>query len=362
MDGSLVLARQNSGNYVVVFVGLIIILILLLIYFFYKGIQKAHSSPQWIEAHKKIPTTQKNIENVSKQANLTKQEKQLLELTCKKFNAPNIEYLVRDENAIDDLLKKEFDYLLNKPDSEAMKQNLFSIKYKFDRIRTSSQIISTTKSIAAGNTFMYVDKKHFTWTFTIAENNSQGLLLSIPQSFANSMEKPAQMEKLTFTYISKSEIAYLVDARIIRYETAKDGSPLMYISHSSTMNILLRRASRRMPLNKKCTFSAVEVEQNSIGVKEETSFTPKDKKYEGMIKDISPTGCQLICSLPIQKGQFIYVEFALESDSINHSAIGLIVQSEKTDAADRYALHIKFTGIDLKIKNLISAYVYKFLN
>lgn len=362
MGGSLVLARQNTGNYVIILVGLILILVLLVIYFFYKRIQKSHSSPEWIEMNKKLPTTQKNIENVSKQTNLTKHEKNLLEDMCRRFTAPNLEYLIRDESTTDELLKSEYSYLQNKADSETAIQDLFSIKYKFDKFRTNTQIISSTKNIPAGSSFLFVDKKHISWTFTLVENNQQGLLLSIPQTFANSMEKPAQMEKINLTFISKTNTAYSLTVRVIRYETGKDGSPHIFISHSNTMNILLRRSNRRIPLNKKCTFSAVEVEKQTSGNKEEISFTPKDKKYDGIIKDISPSGCQIICSLPIQKEQYIYIEYPLESDLIEHSAIGIIVQSEKTDLNGHFSLHIKFTGIDIKIKNLINAYVYKFLN
>ncbi len=362
MGGSLVLARENSGNYLVIFIGLAIILVLLVIYFLYKGVQKAHSSPEWIESRKKLPSTQKNIDNVSKLVNLTKQEKSLLELICRKFNVPNIEYLIRDEKSTDEYLKKEYAYLCTKPDSETMKQNLFSVKYKFDKYRSSSQIISSTKGIPAGQTFTYIDRSRIAWTFTVAENNSQGLLLSIPKTFANSQSKPAQMEKVNFTYKAKSDIAYLFDTRIIRYETAKDGSPLMFVSHSNTMSIMLRRTSRRLQINKKCQFSAVTVESENSSDTEETSFTPKEKRYSGIIRDISPSGCQIICSLPIKKEQFIYIEYPLESDTINHSAIGIIVGSERADSSEHFALHIKFTAIDLKIKNLISAYVYKFVN
>src|SRR5574344_344744 len=109
--GALILARQNTSNYTVIFIALIIIAILVFVYLLMKWINTIHSSPQWLEMHRNLPTTAKNIANISKVANLNKEEKKLLEQICRLFRAPNIEYLVRDEKAIDDLFRGEYQSL-----------------------------------------------------------------------------------------------------------------------------------------------------------------------------------------------------------------------------------------------------------
>lgn len=362
MNGSLVLSRQDSSNYLVIFVAMIIILILLLIYLVYKWYKKKQSSPEWIEMHKNLPTTHKNIEHVAKFAGLDRNEKFLLELMCRKFKAPNIEFLIRDEKAVDELCKKEFDYLNRKPDPEKMKSQLFTLRYKLERSRNSQLIITSTKSIMPGQDFSYTDERGSAWTFTLVENTPQGLSFSIPQTFANSSTKPSQMAKLNLTFVAKSGIAYILNVRLIRYETAKDSTPLMFAAHSNTLKALQRRNAKRMNINKKCRFAAVTVKAKTTSKGKEIKYIPKDNRYDGLLQDISATGCKILCNMDIQKGQYIYIEFPLESDTIRHSATGLIIKTLQTADNMHYTLHIKFIGIDIKVKNTIDSLIYNFIS
>lgn len=356
MPGSPLLARQNSSNYIIIFAALLVILLLLVIYLIHKAVGKIHSSPQWLEAHKNLPTTKRNIENVAKEAGLTNDEKAYFAHICRKFKLPNVEYLIKDEEAINEVFKKQYKDLANRENAEEKKALVFSTRYKIERSRNNSLIITSTKSILAGQEFLYVDDRGSNWTFTLIENNPQGLFFSIPSTFANSTLKPQQLSKLNLTFVSKSGIAYLLTLRIIRYEMSKDGSPLLIASHTNTLKAMQRRNAKRMVCDRQCKFSAVEVTSTQKGKTKEISYEPKQNKYEGKLQDISAMGCQINCTLPIQQGQYIYVEFSLDDKTIN-SAIGLIVQTTQTHDGTHYILHIKFIGIDIAVKNSIEALI-----
>lgn len=359
--GTPLLARQNSSNYNVIFISLFIILLLLLVYLFIKWINAIHSSRQWLEIHRNLPTTKKNIAHVTKLAHLTKDEKNLLEIICHDFKVPNIEYLLRDEKAIDALFHNEYHALCEKSGSEKEKACLFTLRYKIEKVHNSTLIITSTKSIITGQEFIYTDIRGTLWTFVLYENNSQGLFLLLPAAFAASTFKPEQLTKLDLNFTAKSGIAYSTTVRVIRYEQAKDGNTLMLIGHTNIINPLQRRLSQRIPLNKNCKFSAVEVLGKGNDKEKKPEFKPVEKKYDGQIQDISTTGCQIICTLPIKEGQYIFIDFDIDDNtSTKEDVIGLILTTTQTVDTTRYVLHIQFVKIALEVRNRIYAFIYNY--
>jgi len=211
----------------------------------------------------------------------------------------------------------------------------------------------------SGQEFLYTDLRGTMWTFTLNENNPQGLFLTIPQLFASSNMKPEQLSKFDLNFTSKTGIAYILTVRLIRYETAKDGTMLMLIGHTNALRPMQRRGTKRIASNSPCTFSAVEVVAKGSTKNGEVEYRHMEKKYEGQLQDISANGCRLICSLPIKKGQYIYVDFAV-SGSIRESAVGLIVMTTQTVDASRYILHIQFVQMALAVRNRIYAFIYNY--
>lgn len=359
--GILIQARQNTGNYSVIFIALLIIAVLILVYLLLRWINTIHSSPQWLEMHRNMPTTPRNISNVAKLAGLDKSEKHMLEHICMSFSIPNIEFQIRDEKAIDGYFNKEYHELCKKNDKEEDKSVLFTLRYKLEKAHNSTLIITSTKSIVAGQEFLYADVHGTMWSFILYENNSQGLFLTLPPTFAASSLKPDQLSKLDVAFTTKTGIAYSMTVRVIRYEQAKDGGTLMLIGHTNTLKPLQRRSSKRIPMNKKCQFSAVEVTPKGQDKNKNFDFKPMDKKYEGQLQDISANGCRLLCSLPIKQGQYIYVAFDIDNDSgTNETAIGLIVMTTQTVDTSRFILHIKFVKMPIEVRNRIYAFIYNY--
>lgn len=158
-------------------------------------------------------------------------------------------------------------------------------------------------------------------------------------------------------------------ARIIRFEQSKEGQPLMLVGHTNSLKAMQRRTSKRVLVNRQCVFSAVEVLQHEVsssgkkthpGQNTKSVYTPLEKRHEGVIQDISANGYRILCQLPIKKGQYIYSEFALDNTPLL-KAIGLIVMTTQTDDKANYVLHIQFVEIEPATRNLINAFIYKYL-
>ena len=114
-----------------------------------------------------------------------------------------------------------------------------------------------------------------------------------------------------------------------------------------------RRSAKRTNVNKDCQFSAVQDDNNT--------YTVLEKKYTGILLDISVSGGKVICKMPIKEGQLIHVDFKL-TDDITHEAIGKIISTKKSTEGNDFVLHIKFIEISLNAKNDINAYIYGYKN
>ena len=296
-NGSLVDARQNPLLYTIILAVLAAFVVLVIIGLILKKIRDLHSTPAWIESHKNLATTRKNIENVARIANISLEEKKILTQICQKFKPTNIEYLIRDEKAIDS------------------------------------------------------DKN--TWKLTLERNEPQGLVISIPKAFAQSDKKPAQLSKFILTFKTEAGTTYTLLTRVVRYEEEKSGKFILIASANNTLTAIQRRTSKRIHVERDCKFSAVRYNAN----KKSDNYEILQNKFDGKLQNISSTGCRLSCKMPIKEGQYLNVEFQLKEGQMEQS-IGYIVMTKKSSDGKQYILHIKFIDIQLDVKNRISAFVY----
>ena len=349
-NGSPLDARSNPFVYQFILIALIVVGVLFLLYLLLKQIQKLHSSDKWIEAHKNLPTTQKDIKVVAKTANLDANEKKILWDICHKRKARNIIYLMRDEAEFSVLLKQAYleDYANS---DDYSKKDFFSLISKIESAREKTLFITSTKSLAFGQEFLYKDSAGVVWTLKLNKNTPQGLYIDIPTRLAQSDKKPEPLSKFVLTFTAKGGIYYKLLPRVIRYELQKDGSTVLIASATNTLKPMQRRSSKRTKIQNECKFSAAQ--KNEEG---KDKFTILDKKYTGILDDISISGCKMLCKMPIKEGQYIYLTFNL-GQAKEFSTVGLIIMTKKAADTTDFVLHIKFVDLPLAVQNEINAYV-----
>ncbi|MCR5763441.1 MAG: PilZ domain-containing protein [Treponema sp.] len=352
-NGSLVDARQNPLLYTIILIVLAAFAVLVIVGLILKKIRELHSTPEWIESHKNLATTKKNVENVANLANLSTEEKRILSQICQKFKPKNIEYLIRDEKAIIDLFNQGYTEFKSKNASQETFEMLYEVLYKLEKAHDNITFISTTRALPNGQQFTYIDSDRNNWKLTLERNEPQGLVISIPKAFAQSDKKPAQLSKFILTFKTEAGTTYTLLTRVVRYEEEKSGKFILIASSNNTLTAIQRRTSKRIHLDKECKFSAVKYNPNN----KTNSYEILQNKYEGKLQNISATGCRLSCTMPIKEGQYLNVEFSLK-DGQTEQSIGYIVMTKKSPDGKQYVLHIKFIDIDLGVKNRISAFVY----
>ena len=346
--------NPETTNFIILLLSVIAVLIG--IYFLLKKIRATKNSKEWIESHKTMPTTMKNVKALAKKANLTSDEKDLLASICREFKPRNIEFLVKEEDEMEGLLKSAYDSLVSKNSSDETIANFFNLKFKLESIRAFSMFLTTTTSLTEGQEFVYRDADGTKWTLVLSKNSPQGMTLDIPKSLAKSDKRPEPLTKIMLTFSTKGDISYTLLTRIIRYDEYKEGNFRVTVSSSNSLKPIQRRLTKRLSTNISCQFSAAR-KSNKKKHSKTAGFEILPNKYDGMLQDISASGCRISCKMPIMQGQYLELAFTLGT-SQPRSCIGLIVMTKKAQNGKEFVLHVKFINLALSAKNDIYAYIY----
>lgn len=355
-SGSPLDARSDPYIYKIILAIVLIVGFLFLVYFFISKIKNLHSSKEWIEAHKKLPTTFKDVKSLAKKTNMSVKERDLLWEVCKNYRPTNIEYFIHNEEGINELCRKAYREIVSPKKDENLKQIFFTLKYRLDKELENICLVTSTAGLPIGQNFTYKDKTGNTWSFKLIQNSPASMELEIPSKFAKDETKPEQLSKISLTFMGRGHIGYGFNTRIVRYEERKEGIWVLVVSAVTNLKPMTRRNAKRMTTTIGCTFSAakkaIKKSKASKG-----SFEILEHKYKGKIQDISASGCRMICNMPIMQGQYLDLNFILKNGE-EQNVIGLIVMTKKTSDEKSYVLHIKFIDIDISTQNSICEAVY----
>lgn len=347
-------AGINSAMYAVMGVVLCIIVGAVFIGLVFAKIRAARAKNNWLEVNKDKPTKKENINNVAQLAGLNSEEKKILEATCKKFTPRNLEYLIRDRDAITELFRKQYDDMMSVRADDEKIHSFFEMRRKIDKAHENLTMLTNAKAIPEGQKLTYMDNDHHQWTLTLDRVDNQGIILSVPQQMYVSDKKPAPLAKFVMTFKTDSGSSYALLSRVVRYEEEKSGKFILIASANSTLTAAQRRGSKRQPLTAPCKFSSVK----PINQGKNVNYEIAEKKYDGQLHDVSTGGCRFDCQIPIKQGQYLSLEFSIGGSSIQ--VIGYIVMTAKDPASESnmYFLHVKFVDLGIADKNRIAAFVY----
>jgi len=351
-SGSLI--EDRSGGLIMTFVIILVVLLAVIsgIFLLSKKIVSYKTSPEYIEKQKRRPTSVSDVNNIAKEAMLSKDEKDLLWRICKEHKTPNIEYLVKDSEHVESILKQQFNSL-DIANDEENKANLFSLRKKLFRAFKQQIIIKNTKALDNGTVFTYTQTKGFHHKLNMVNNDSEDFILSIPKTLEQSNDLPGALSKINLIFEDKDSSPYEIETRIMRYQDGKDGDKQMIVVHTDKVIPLKKRQAERLELQLPCKFSSVKASTDN---KKGTShYETAEKEHDGTLEDVSVGGCRIITNLPIKPDQFIFIKGRMNRKDMD-SAIGKIVRTTKRND-NLFILHVKFLKIDISTTNRIQAVV-----
>ncbi len=353
-NGSPLDARLNSFVYIFILIVCLASFVLAVIYFFILKRRASSKSKRWADANRNRETKQSDVQLLSSEAFLEPNEKKYLFELCKRNRAKNIYFLWREEEDLSNLFRKEFDYLSSRKTRDEGRLDLFfSVRYKLEKLYDRKHSINSTKQLEVGQKITIVDEKEFQIKTVLEKNTPLGFYVSIPHEF--DLNKPKPLSKFMITFAAETGILYQCETRAVRYEETISGKEFLLLSHSTSLELVQKRATKRMNISTPCLFSAVKITGND----KKKKFEIQSQKHEGKFIDISAGGCKFSCSLPIVKDQYLQLYFDLPGLG-EQEAQGLILKTKKTDEKT-FVLYIKFTDIDIKVKNNIYTKIYGYI-
>lgn len=343
-------ARMNPAIYTVLLFALIVAGSLTFLFFLLNKKKEKEKTPEWIEAQSKRKTKRRDVEIFSEKYKLKPEEENLLWKICKKYGIPNILFAIKDIKSIDPYFEKFYEQNKNLYQQDI--NLMFRLKFRVERIFAASEIITSTKLLSKNSKISEIFPDGTKIPFSIYENTKDYLSIRITPEFLESDKKPENLEKVAFTFLSKTGMQYAFVSRILRYETEGNVCQ-MIISHSNDLITKQRRHFKRLTVNEKCRIASVSEETDR---KNEKKYVPAEERIECALTNISGGGCCISTTLPIKENQMTYIELSLADGE--YGIFGRIVKTRKSATPGLYNLHIKFDGISVEAQNKILAKVY----
>ena len=349
-------ARQDTSFLLFFIIIFSLIALLILISFLIKLILNKHKTPEYIQKEKERPTKKKDIIKLQKEFNLSDVETKYLKKICLFMNPKNIYYLFKDLQDSQEFFKTTYHKLKNADAPDEDINELFKISYKIESFYSKSKQIHSTKQIPLSSTVNYITKDAEKFPFFLVKNTPDAFSLEIPEFFYHSPNRPKELDKIPFTYISKHGYSYHFSSRIIRFSPIPNSDKfLMVINHCNNIYVQIQRHYKREIIECDAFFSPIRVSKNYRT--SEDIFIHSDKQYKGKLINISGGGCCLKTILPIREGQNMGIR--IPSIGINSPIVGTIKKTRRlTDG--KFALHIQFIQFSIEEQNKILAFVYKY--
>ncbi|MGI5069604.1 PilZ domain-containing protein [Treponema pectinovorum] len=352
-SGSPLAARLALNIFLAGFIGLAILALFVALYFISKKVDKYKSSEEYAEKNKNKPTSHKDLNEISKKAHLSKNERELLIKIFKLHPLPNIKFLLKNIEDLEPYFKEQFKHFESEKNEEA-KKILFNLKANFQKTFENSALIKNSRLIPIDSILTFTPSKGIHYKFTLIDSNQEELHMRLPKIMKEE-DKPEILSKIKLIFVYKDSTPYEMEARVVRYQRGKNDVPLIVCAQTDRIEIRKKRIYPRIDVYSICIFSFAKMEK----IDDKTEFTISDKMHDGILADSSAGGCRIITKLPIKNEQHIHIKGPLDGKEVSE-AIGYILRTTK-NKNDEYILHIKYERINLATVNKISAVAYKYI-
>lgn len=342
--------EARTGGVIGFWIAMLVVLIvaIVVVFLIYKRVTQYKNSPAYLEKQKKRPTTAADVAEIAKEAELSKDERELLWSIFKVHKTPNALFAIREIEAFEQFLKEKFAELMEAGDEKA-KECLFSLRRKLLKAYKQVVVIKNSRAVEAGTKFSYTVARGFHHTLTLVENTPDGMVIGLPKSVEQRKELPEALSKISLIFESRDGSPYEMETRVVRFQTDKNDQKQIFAVHSDKVVPLQKRQTERIDVRMPCKFSSVKARQEGGGL----NFTVMEKEHDGTLEDTSTGGCRIITSLAIKPEQYIFIKGPMNRRD-EDTAIGQIVRTTKR-AESEYVLHVKFLKIDIAVTNRIQA-------
>jgi len=286
---------------------------------------------------------------------LDREQKKLLEYVFRNDGVTDPERVMKTPALLDRHFKRTFRTIernsTTDEDAQARLVKFFSLRNAIESSGGSSDSSSTRLS---DNTPAILGNGKDSYPVKILSTRGQNVVIEYPKNILGTPIRITKGTKVSLSFFTKSSSGFSYDGTVSGAVNTDHGQGLQ-ITRTGEMKPLVKRKFRRKSANLHCDINFVRVEEFGTGRKKETKLIVDNRKFTGMIQDISVGGCALKTSAPIQAGSRLKINIDYD-DSHPINVLGQVIRTNRSAAGT--ILHTKFLKVPRRAFNSISTYVF----
>ncbi|MGQ9615259.1 MAG: flagellar brake protein [Spirochaetota bacterium] len=214
--------------------------------------------------------------------------------------------------------------------------------------------IPSTTDIPVGSRLRVSVDKYGEFTTTVNRNDDEYLGIGIPVLPPGKMI-PWNRKKVKCTYWREDDAAYAFETKV-KDVIVNDEVQTIALYHTDRISRVQKRMYPRKSVRLPVFFSRVRVVEE--GGKRKAVVDRRDTHW-GTIIDLSVGGLSIETAVPVDRNNYIRVEFELRED-YKVVAFGKVKRIERNNLRKTWNMHIQFTKIEKKHRNEIFAVMYDY--
>jgi c-di-GMP-binding flagellar brake protein YcgR len=212
--------------------------------------------------------------------------------------------------------------------------------------------IRDTLSLLPRQKLVVSEENYGSFTSWIVEITRKNIVITYPTGQKAAETLVWTGKKIKVYFWRTDDAGYEFETKVLEQITHEE-FPLLYISHTSSLQRKQSRRSARVEVNIRAQFSPVEVAKTPGGSK---AFIAK-RAYMGKIIDLSEGGCCMLAGRLLKKNDRLKLDFELTAEK-RIVALGVIVSVGKTGDERVRKLNIMFVKMSRQARQHILLYVY----
>jgi hypothetical protein len=295
------------------------------------------------------------IHKIASNYGLNREQKKLLEFVFRNDGVVDPERVMKTPALLDRHFKRAFKTIEKNSNTDEDAQERLVKLFTLRNVIESSSGTSDDSSVRlTENTPAILGCGKDSYPVKVLSTKSQNVVIDYPRNALGTPIRITKGTKVSLSFFTKSSNGFAYDG-VIGGGVNTDRGQGLQISHSGRMKPLVKRKFLRRSIDIHCEFYFVKIEETGTGKKKTTRLVVANKKFTGMIKDISVGGCALKSSAPIPVGSRLKINIDYD-DNYAINVLGQVIRTNRSSAGT--ILHIKFVKVPRRAFNSISTIVF----
>jgi hypothetical protein len=294
---------------------------------------------------------------IAKARYLTKHETEIMKRLVQAYGLSKPTLIFTSTNILDSCIQRATRRLSLQEIKGESKEDLINTYYRLrNKVIRNRGVkgIASTKDIPIGAKLRVGVEGYGIFTVKVNRNVEEYLGVSVPLLPPGKMV-PWSKKKVNGSYWKDNDASYSFSTKVTNV-IVEDEVHSICMKHTDRIVRVQKRRHPRKSIRLPILFSRVRIVKD--GEKKKAVVDNKDSHW-GTIEDISVGGCSVETAIPIDKNNYVKMQFELREE-YKVVAFGKVKRIERNPARKTWIMHIQFTKIDKRHKNEIFAILYNY--